>query len=80
MLEVEVFGLASGKQIDKFTTQQTSQQNFLEILQDRGITIASSCFGEGVCKRCLINRSQLSCQLSPADISSESFKIEVDYL
>ncbi len=73
-------GRASQKTIKEFYVDENSQRSFLEILRDEEVLVASSCFGEGVCKRCIINNDVLSCQLTPSQISESEFEILIDYL
>jgi Na+-transporting NADH:ubiquinone oxidoreductase subunit NqrF len=77
--ELIVKGLASNKIIAKIHYEE-DDKSLMDFLRANGIRIASSCMGEGVCKRCIVNSSTLSCQMSLKDIKQESFVVEVDYL
>lgn len=63
-MQIEVLGLASGRSY--FLTYETSELNeiLLDFLRKKNITIASSCDGEGVCKKCEIQNGWLTCQLT----------------
>ena len=48
-------------------------------LMKHGLPIASSCAGDGVCKKCKMSDETLSCQLSVSDLADDA-QIEFDYL
>lgn len=54
----------------------------LHFLRSHGITIASSCDGEGVCKKCGIQNGWLTCELTLEEFLKRQPDgiIEVDYL
>jgi ferredoxin len=55
----------------------------LNWLRSQDIPIASSCNGEGVCKKCVINTNLISCQVTLKDLLNENtkeIKIDVSYL
>jgi ferredoxin len=57
-----IHGLASGKEVARFDlTEQELGLDLLNICRDHGIPIASSCDGEGVCKKCGIQNGWLTC-------------------
>lgn len=61
---IEIKGLAS--QTSRFLPYQEEDldTNLLRWLRSQGITIASSCDGEGVCKKCDIQNGWLTCELT----------------
>ncbi len=61
---IEVFGLAS--QTSKFLSydEDELEQNLLTWLRSREVTIASSCDGEGVCRKCVIQNGWATCELT----------------
>lgn len=61
---IEVVGLAS--QTSRFIqyTDSDLQTDLLTFLRKNQITIASSCDGEGVCKKCGIQNGWLTCELT----------------
>ena len=62
MFEVRVFGQASHTEIKTIELSKSDlDKTILEVLQENGIPIASSCMGEGICKKCVINDNILSC-------------------
>lgn len=62
MLKVIIFGQASHTRIKEITLKEEDlKKTILEFLQDNHIPIASSCMGEGICRKCVINDSMLSC-------------------
>lgn len=61
---IEIVGLASK------TSQLIDYSNddlptlLLDYLREKSVTIASSCDGEGVCKKCAIQDGWLTCELT----------------
>ena len=62
-MQIEVKGLASGRTYPIDYEAQDLDEQLLFFLRKKGITIASSCDGEGVCKRCNIQNDGLTCEL-----------------
>lgn len=69
--KIEIFGRASNriiKTLDPIDQIQFTQYSLMTYLQSVGIPIASSCSGDGVCKKCIVTIGQenqiLSCQLT----------------
>jgi Na+-transporting NADH:ubiquinone oxidoreductase subunit NqrF len=84
-LRLNIFGKASGKTVQtwKFADEtQLPLLSILEFLRKEKIPIASSCFGEGICKKCVFNGDQLGCQINLKDLFNQSTQavIEIDYL
>jgi len=44
--------------------QKYKTLSLMKFLIDHGIRIASSCSGEGVCKKCVVNNHLISCQIT----------------
>lgn len=61
---IEIVGGASGTSTRLDYGPSETNENLLEWLRKKGITIASSCDGEGVCKKCGIQNGWLSCELT----------------
>ncbi|WP_372654449.1 2Fe-2S iron-sulfur cluster-binding protein [Halobacteriovorax sp.] len=82
MQQVIIFGQASQTEIQKIQLQaEDLDKTILEFLQDNNIPVASSCMGEGVCKKCVINENILSCFKLVRDILEwESPTIYISYL
>lgn len=59
-----VRGLASGREYKIPYQEQDLTQDLLTFLRSRRITIASSCDGEGVCRKCEIQNGWLTCELT----------------
>jgi Na+-transporting NADH:ubiquinone oxidoreductase subunit NqrF len=61
---IEIVGHASktSRMIEVDTNDK--DENLLHWLRRHGVTMASSCDGEGVCKKCVIQNNLLSCKLS----------------
>ncbi len=97
MLALKVVGGASGRtlldiQIDESQTQ-ILKAPLMDYLRSKGIPVASACFGEGVCQKCVIginaatnvqSREILSCQYSLEALAQElrqrSFTLRLGYL
>lgn len=84
-LKLHLVGQASGKKLKtwEFNGLETIPElNVLQFLRQQKIPIASSCFGEGVCKKCLFNQDQLACQVLLRDLfdQDEQTTIEISYL
>lgn len=78
---ITVFGKASQKVVATLEIEQEGEI-LMFFLMRKGLPIASSCAGEGVCKKCVINQDILSCQLTVADWLREfpQIPVEVSYL
>ena len=63
-MQVKVHGLASGKFFPVYYDTKDLDSDLLTFLRSNGITIASSCDGEGVCKKCVIQEGWLTCELT----------------
>lgn len=81
-MQIEVKGLASGKSTLIDFEESEADDLLLFFLRKKGITIASSCDGEGVCKRCDIQNGWLTCRLTLKDFLQRQpdGKIFVGYL
>ncbi|HXH75183.1 MAG TPA: hypothetical protein VNJ08_09480 [Bacteriovoracaceae bacterium] len=79
---IKVVGLASGRVTELNFAEQDMGIDLLTWLRSRGITIASSCDGEGVCKKCNIQNDWLTCELTLREFLQREpeCKIEVSYL
>ena len=63
-MRVTIVGLASGrKQFLSYAADEV-KENLMAWLRKNSITIASSCDGEGVCKKCVIQNEWMTCQLT----------------
>ena len=63
-MQIEIKGQASGRSIFIDYEEQDLEETLLTFLTKKGVTIASSCGGEGVCKKCDIQNGWLTCQLT----------------
>jgi len=79
---VTVMGLASGKSQSLSYQMEDLQLDMLTWLRSKGITVASSCDGEGVCKKCSIQNGWLTCELTLEEFLKRQpdGKIEISYL
>jgi Na+-transporting NADH:ubiquinone oxidoreductase subunit NqrF len=83
MYQVNIWGKASNKLIcSKKVSNDEVNENALVWLRNQNIPIASSCNGDGVCKKCVINNNVLSCKTTLNDLvtSADQILIEVSYL
>ena len=63
-MQIEIKGQASGRSIFIDYEEQDLEETLLTFLTKKGVTRASSCGGEGVCKKCDIQNGWLTCQLT----------------
>jgi Na+-transporting NADH:ubiquinone oxidoreductase subunit NqrF len=79
---IKVSGLASGRSKEFSVTDAELEDVLLNWLRLKGITIASSCDGEGVCRKCDIQNGWLTCQMTVRMFLSKSPAgiVEVSYL
>lgn len=65
-VKLSVFGKASNKIIAviSFNEVVDGDKNLMNFLINNKITVASSCNGEGKCKKCIINNDVVSCQIT----------------
>lgn len=79
---ITIVGKASGREQRLEVEGRDYSQNLLFWLRDQGVTIASSCDGDGVCKRCYIQNGWLTCQMTVGEflIQEPSGRVEVGYL
>jgi Na+-transporting NADH:ubiquinone oxidoreductase subunit NqrF len=61
---ITVRGLASGRRTTIAYATTDLRTDLLTFLRGKGVTIASSCDGEGVCKKCGIQNGWLTCELT----------------
>lgn len=82
MQVITIVGKASGTEKELSFKQEDLSRNLLFWLRDQGVTIASSCDGEGVCKRCYIQHKWLTCEMTLKEflVREPSGRIEVGYL
>lgn len=64
MSVIHIHGLASGTVKDIHFSEEELSQNLLKWLRSKDITIASSCDGEGICKKCVIQNGWLTCEMT----------------
>ena len=79
---ITIKGLASGRTTTLDALLADYRVNLLDWLRDHGITIASSCDGEGVCKKCSIQNDWLTCEMTLGSFLEKAPEgiIEVSYL
>jgi Na+-transporting NADH:ubiquinone oxidoreductase subunit NqrF len=87
MIELQIFGNASNKIYKVIKVLQLNEVSLMDFLRNNEVPVASSCYGEGVCRKCVINKNILSCQMSLNEFigNTESqedtnIQIEIDYL
>lgn len=59
-----IFGRASKTYAQIEIKKDDLQKNLLQWLVENKVTVASSCGGHGVCKKCHIQKSWLTCQIT----------------
>lgn len=63
-MQIEIKGKASGRSTFIDYDESELKEILLYFLRKKGITIASSCDGEGVCKKCDIQNGWLTCEMT----------------
>lgn len=61
---IKVKGLASGKEWSYEYDPSELDEDLLKWLRKHDVTVASSCDGEGVCRKCSIQNDWLTCLTS----------------
>jgi Na+-transporting NADH:ubiquinone oxidoreductase subunit NqrF len=81
-VQIEIKGKASGRSTFITYESEDLKENLLIFLRKKGVTIASSCDGEGVCKKCVIQNDWLTCMMTLEDFFQRqpNRQIIVDYL
>jgi Na+-transporting NADH:ubiquinone oxidoreductase subunit NqrF len=81
---IKVKGLASNKLVKTISIPHSTIKNIslMDFLRANSITIASSCNGEGTCKKCVVNNELISCQISLENFTNDNEVsiVEVAYL
>jgi len=93
MIKIQVFGKASQKIVKVIEVDEdslNSKISLMDFLHKNNIPVASSCLGEGICRKCVVNIEMLSCQVELSKFISQShiqsnanqnlIKISIDYL
>ena len=83
LVDVKVFGKASNKIYKTIDISLEDKRDLLTVLRESNIPIASSCFGEGHCQKCLINSNIMACQTQISELlnyPSGEITITIDYL
>ena len=78
--EIKVLGLASQKEFTLQVSQSDLLKGLMHFLQKKGLPIASSCSGEGICQKCVVNENLLSCQIKVEEFLDKKSKVEIAYL
>lgn len=82
--KLKIMGKASGKLIGELPLDDSDTFiNLMEFLRKKEFPIASSCWGDGVCKKCVLllnGMETLSCQIKLSEINKIENIIEIDYL
>ena len=63
-MQIEIKGKSSGRSEFISYDDLDLTEVLLTFLRKKGITIASSCDGEGVCKKCVIQNDWLTCEMT----------------
>jgi hypothetical protein len=82
MRVIKIVGLASGTTREISFSQNDLDKNLLIWLRDQEVTIASSCDGQGICKKCVIQNDWLTCEMTLRDLLEKApeGKVVIGYL
>jgi Na+-transporting NADH:ubiquinone oxidoreductase subunit NqrF len=75
MMQMQIFGNASQKiykTIEIADLKLLKKQSLMDFLLSHQIPVASSCLGEGICRKCVVNKEILSCQIELSQFISQS--------
>jgi len=75
-----LLGKASQRSYTLNVSTDDLQLNLLDFLLKNQFPIASSCSGEGICKKCVINEDILSCEVKVYEWLEKNQPIEISYL
>lgn len=79
--EIIVFGESSKKTIKLKLSNTDLSKTLMDYLRENNIPIASSCRGEGICKKCVISKTILSCSLTVQEqVDKFGRDVSVSYL
>ena len=79
-MQIEIYGNASQTSYSLDITKEELTLTLMDFLNHHDVHIASSCNGEGVCKKCVVNKDIISCQIKVADfIKNNGLKVIIDY-
>lgn len=73
-------GSASQKSTTLTPLSSELELSLMDFLIKHGFTIASSCSGEGICKKCVVNDDLISCQIKVKDCLELHPLIAIAYL
>ena len=77
---VNIKGLASGRNYSLEVKPSELTMPLMNFLIHHSFNIASSCSGEGVCKKCTVNKTIISCQIRVEDFLKDTDTVLIDYL
>ncbi len=80
MQKLTVQGLASQKESSLIVTVDDLTLSLIDFLIKNQIPVASSCSGEGICKKCVINEEILSCQITVKEFLLKKINVKINYL
>ncbi len=63
-MQVTLIGMASGKSFLLEYSHSELEKILLNFLLEKEVTIASSCSGHGICKKCTIQQDWLTCEMT----------------
>lgn len=82
--QLRVQGLSSHKEIASFHQEDLASVDpslsLMDFLRSHDIPVASSCYGEGVCRKCLVNTDIVSCQITLINFCKNYDTLVIDYL
>ena len=79
MQSLIVHGLASNKRISLTIQPADLNKTLMDFLLEHQIPVASSCSGEGVCKKCVNSDGLLMCQITVAEYLKRSNEVGISY-
>lgn len=80
MWKLKVVLAASKNKLEIPVRDSELSMSLLDFLRLNQLPVASSCSGEGVCKKCIVNKNILSCMTTVERAMIELGDIEIEYL
>ncbi len=81
-MQVTLIGVASGTSFHLEYSIDDLEKKLLNFLLEKEVTIASSCSGHGICKKCTIQDDWLTCEMTLKEFLERQpdGKIYISYL
>lgn len=81
MYKLTIRGEASGKvvKVIKLSELPIEEISLMDYLIKQSVPVASSCYGEGVCRKCVTSSDLLTCQVKLSDLFSQNNDVNLAF-